>query len=63
MFIWGPPDVINHNTGTNFTSQEFQQYAKSLSIDTKYIPFVSANSIGIVERYLKPLRRAYEVTK
>jgi hypothetical protein len=59
----GPPDIINHDAGTNFTSQEFQQHAQSLHIRTKEIPVEAANSMSIVERYHKPLRRAYEVLK
>ncbi|POS82824.1 hypothetical protein EPUL_005094 [Erysiphe pulchra] len=59
----GPPDLINHDAGTNFTSHEFQQNAHSLAITTKIAPVEFANSIGIVERYHKPLRRAYEIIK
>jgi hypothetical protein len=57
----GPPDLINHDAGTNLRSTEFQQYARSLNITTKEVPVEAAHSIGIVERYHKPLRRAYEV--
>ncbi|POS82075.1 hypothetical protein EPUL_006366, partial [Erysiphe pulchra] len=59
----GPPEIINHDAGTNFTSSEFQQYNISLGIETKEIPVESANSMGIVERYHKPLRRAYSIIK
>jgi hypothetical protein len=34
----GPPDLINHDAGTNFTSSEFQQYANPLGIATKEVP-------------------------
>jgi hypothetical protein len=57
----GPPDLINHDAGTNLTSSEFQQYTRSLDITTKEVPVEAAHSIGIVERYHRPLRRAYEV--
>ena len=57
----GPPDLSNHDAGTNFTSNEFQQYANSLAIITNEVPVEAAHSIGIVERYHKPLRRAYTV--
>jgi len=57
----GPPDLINHDAGTNFTASEFQQYANSLDITTKEVPVEAAHSMGIVERYHKPLRRAYTV--
>ena len=33
----GPPDLINHDAGTNFASRELQQCA-SLSISTKTVP-------------------------
>lgn len=59
----GPPDIITHDAGTNFTSQEFQQSAESLSIRTKEVPVEAAASMSIVERYHKPLRRAYQVIK
>ncbi|KHJ31985.1 hypothetical protein EV44_g3850 [Erysiphe necator] len=59
----GPPDISNHDTDTNFTSHEFLQNAKALVIETKIAPVESANSMGIVERYHKPLRRAYEIIK
>lgn len=59
----GPPEIINHDAGTNFTSSEFQQYSISLGIETKEIPVESANSMGIVERYHKPLQRAYNIIK
>lgn len=56
----GPPDILVHDAGTNFTSQEFKQYADSLAIQTKCIPVEAHHSIGIVERYHLPVRRAYE---
>ncbi len=55
----GPPDVIVHDAGTNFDSTEFRQNARTLSIQTKCVPVEAANSIGLVERYHVPLRRAY----
>jgi hypothetical protein len=51
----GPPDIIVHDTGTNFTFQEFQQSAESLAISTKEVPVEAAASISIVKRYHKPL--------
>ncbi|POS82418.1 hypothetical protein EPUL_005471, partial [Erysiphe pulchra] len=59
----GPPAIINHDAGTNFASADFQQYNKSLSIETKEVPIEAAQSMGIVERYHMPLRRAYEVIR
>ena len=65
-FCWintylGPLDLIVYDTGTNFTATEFQQNAQILSIRTKAVPTKAAQSIGIVERYHAPLRRAYKV--
>ncbi|KAI1006511.1 hypothetical protein K3495_g1710 [Podosphaera aphanis] len=59
----GLPDIINHDAGTSFTSMEFRQSAESLSITTKEVPVESPNTMGLVERYHKPLRRAYEIIK
>jgi hypothetical protein len=57
----GPPDLIVHDAGTNFTASEFQQNSRSLYIRTKAVPTEAAQSMGIVERYHAPLRRAYEI--
>jgi len=37
MYI-GPPEYITHNTGRNFISKEFQQYATAMAILTKAVP-------------------------
>ncbi|KHJ30584.1 hypothetical protein EV44_g3904 [Erysiphe necator] len=57
----GPPDLIIHEAGTNFTAKDFQQNAVSLAIRTKCVPVEAAHSIGLVERYHGPLRRAYSI--
>ena len=54
----GPPDLVTHDSGTSFAAEEFQQYANSLTIITKEVPVEAANTMGLVERYHKPLRRA-----
>ncbi|KAF5503979.1 hypothetical protein CGCF413_v004518 [Colletotrichum fructicola] len=59
----GPPDWIVTDAGTNFRSEEFRQSARSMAISIKEIPIEAHNSIGKVERYHKPLRRAYEIIK
>ena len=56
-----PPDLITHDSGTSFAAEEFQQYANSLTIITKEVPVEAANTMGLVEHYHKPLRRAYEI--
>jgi hypothetical protein len=57
----GPPDFIVHDPGTNFHSKEFRDYAKSMGSATRTMPIESHNSIGKVERYHIPLRRAYNI--
>jgi hypothetical protein len=57
----GPPDIIVHDAGTNFTAKEFRQSASAMSITVKQVPVEAHNSIGKVERYHAPLRRAYHI--
>ena len=56
-----PPDLITYDAGKNFVSKEFKQYATVLGISTKAVPVEAHNSIGIVERYHGPIRRAYQI--
>ncbi|KAK1843025.1 hypothetical protein CCHR01_14330 [Colletotrichum chrysophilum] len=58
-----PPDWIVTDAETNFRSEEFRQSARSMAISIKEISIEAHNSIGKVERYHKPLRRAYEIIK
>jgi hypothetical protein len=57
----GPPDQIVHDAGTNFASTEFRQHARSMAVDVKEVPVEAHNSVGKVERYHAPLRRAFEI--
>ena len=57
----GPPDLIVHDAGKNFTSKEMQQFAQSLGTGTKCAPVEAHHSIGLVERYYELLRRAFYV--
>jgi hypothetical protein len=50
-----------HDTGKNFASTEFRQLANSMAIEIKEVPVEAHNSVGQVERYHAPLRRAYEI--
>ena len=59
----GPPDYVTHDAGKNFASAEFRQYAKSMAIEVKEVPVEAHNSVGKVERYHQPLRRAYEILR
>lgn len=58
-----PPDSINLDARTNFTSSEIQQYSISLGIEKKEIPVESANLMSIIGRYHKLLRRVYSIIK
>ena len=57
----GPPDIIAHDAGTNFASNEFRAEARIMGITCKQVPVEAHWSIGKVERYHGPLRRAYEI--
>jgi hypothetical protein len=57
----GPPEVIKHDAGKNFKSATFRQSAATLGITTEAVPIEAAHSIGLVERYHIPLRRAYDI--
>jgi hypothetical protein len=57
----GPPDRITTDAGTNFDSKEFKQLASTVNTKVKIVPVEAHNSIGIVERYHGPVRRAYEI--
>ena len=59
----GPPDFIVTDAGTNFVGTKFKQPAKQLSIEIKEVPVEAHNSIGKVERYHTPLRRAYKIIR
>ncbi|KAI0995528.1 hypothetical protein K3495_g12651 [Podosphaera aphanis] len=59
----GPPDTIMHDAGTKFCSSEFKQSAKGMSIQLHQVPTEAHNAVGVVERYHKPLRRAYAIIK
>jgi len=59
----GPPDNVVHDAGTNFASKEFRSCAKAMSIEIQEVPVEAHNSVGKVERYHGPLRRAFNILK
>ena len=59
----GPPDLISYDASTNFESREFKQYAQTVNTTTKCVPVEAHYSIGTVERYHRPLRRAYDIIR
>jgi len=58
-----PSDIITTDTGKNFTSNEFKNEAKALSINIKKVPVKAHNSISKIERYHTPLRHAYDILR
>jgi len=57
----GPPDAVTHDPGTNLASTESKASAKLMGITCVQIPIGAHHSIGKVERYHAPLRRAFEI--
>jgi hypothetical protein len=57
----GPPDQITTDAGKNFASKEFNQYANMVGTKVKIVPVEAHNSVGTVERYHGPVRRAYTI--
>jgi hypothetical protein len=57
----GPPNYIVSDTGKNFVSKEFKEYANTIGIQTKAVPVKAYNLVGIVERYHGLLRRIYQI--
>jgi len=55
----GPPDQIIADAGKQFTSKEFAQLANTMGTKVKIVPVEAHNSVGIVEHYHGPIRRAY----
>ncbi|KDN64951.1 putative conserved hypothetical protein [Colletotrichum sublineola] len=60
---WGHACRTSTNTPSLRHSAEFKKAALSLSIDVKEMPIEAHNSIGKVERYHSPLRRAYKILR
>ena len=57
----GPPDLISSDAGKQFTSKEFKQFAANMGIIVKNVPVEAYHSIGLVERYHRPLRHVYTI--
>jgi transposase InsO family protein len=50
VYRYGVPNSIFTDNGTNFTSGEFQEFAKNLSIKIKYASVAHPKSNGQVEK-------------
>jgi hypothetical protein len=59
----GPPDIIITDAGKQLTSTEFNQNARAISIEVREVPVEAHHSIGKVERYHVPIRRAFNILK
>lgn len=57
----GPPAYIAHDPGRNFIGPAFKQGAVEDGVTLSPQPVEAHNSIGKVERYHTPLRRAYDL--
>jgi hypothetical protein len=49
------------DAGKNFKSSEFVANARILAIKIEEVPVEAHNSIGKIERYHGPLKRAFEI--
>jgi hypothetical protein len=54
-------NLITSDVGKNFVSKEFKEYANTIGICTKAVLVEAYNSISIVERYYRLLRRVYQI--
>jgi hypothetical protein len=57
----GPPDIMVTDAGKNFKSSEFVANARILAIEIEEVPVEAHNSIGKIEQYHGPLKRAFEI--
>jgi hypothetical protein len=57
----GPPNVIVTNAGKSFVGAEFVANARIMAIEIEEVPVEAHNSIGKIERYHGPLKRAFEI--
>lgn len=57
----GPPDIVSHDPGTNFASEEFRNNARIVGISCKEMPIEAHWAIGKIERAHRPLERSYNI--
>ncbi|KAI0996878.1 hypothetical protein K3495_g11307 [Podosphaera aphanis] len=57
----GSPDFLITDAGTNLKAAEFVDNAWLLSIKVEEVPIEAHHSIGKVEKYHGPVKRAYEI--
>ncbi|KAL5903019.1 hypothetical protein ACKVV7_011560 [Pyricularia oryzae] len=57
----GPPDIITHDPGKNFASEEFHSNARIVGTTCKEMPVEAHWALGKIERAHAPLRRAFDI--
>jgi hypothetical protein len=57
----GPLNIIVTNAGKSFVGAEFVANARIITIEIEEVPVKAHNSIGKIERYHGPLKRAFEI--
>src|SRR6266702_6586022 len=57
----GPLDIIIYNTGKNFISKEFKQYAIIFRMAIRSVLVKAHNLVRMVKRYYGPLCRIYHI--
>lgn len=68
MKLWilaymGPPGHLAIDQGSNYISKEFRDNATAAGISIMEAPIENPGTIGVVERYHAPLRRAYNTIR
>lgn len=68
MKLWiltymGPPDHLSIDQGSNYISKEFEDNATAAGITILKAPIENPGTIGLVERYHAPLRRAFDTIR
>lgn len=63
MTYMGPPDFLAVDQGSAYISDEMKRNLEATGIQLEEAPIESPGSIGIVERYHAPLRRAYKTLR
>jgi hypothetical protein len=57
----GSSNIIVINAGTNFVGSKFVDNAKIMAIEIEEIPVEAHHSIGKIEKYHAPVKRAFKV--
>lgn len=55
------PDIVRHDAGMQFMSNEFKELENSMAISTEPVTVETHNSVGLVEQYHFPLLLAHNI--